>query len=166
MQTTARLNNRVAYLEGNPIILEALYPAGGFMSDCVFCRIIAGELPASKVYEDAHTIAFMDLGQVNAGHVIVAVKPHVENIYGLSDDLAAAVFRTAAKVARAVKSSMKPEGTTLLQANEPAGWQTVFHFHLHVVPRHSNDGLTFSWPAKHPPQHELDRLAEQVRQGF
>jgi histidine triad (HIT) family protein len=136
------------------------------MSSCIFCKIIAGEVPASKVFEDAHTIAFMDLGQVNPGHVIVAVKPHVENIYGLSDDLAAAVFRTAAKVARAVKATMQAEGMTLLQANEKAGWQTVFHFHLHVVPRHDNDGLTFSWPVKNPPTEELNRLAETIRQGL
>ena len=136
------------------------------MTDCVFCKIVAGELPAGKVYEDAQTVAFMDLGQVNPGHVIVAVKPHVENIYGLSDDLAAAVFQTAAKVAKAVKATMQPEGMTLLQANEKAGWQTVFHFHLHVVPRHTNDGLTFTWPAKQPPQQELARLAEQIRHGF
>ncbi|KJS32555.1 MAG: histidine triad (HIT) protein [Desulfatitalea sp. BRH_c12] len=134
------------------------------MSSCIFCKIIAGEVPASKVFEDAHTIAFMDLGQVNPGHVIVAVKPHVENIYGLSDDLAAAVFRTAAKVARAVKATMHAQGMTLLQANEKAGWQTVFHFHLHVVPRHDNDGLTFSWPVKNPPPEELERLAAKVRQ--
>jgi histidine triad (HIT) family protein len=136
------------------------------MSDCVFCKIAAGELPAAKVYEDAQTIAFMDLGQVNPGHVIVAVKPHVENIYTLDDDLAAAVFQTAAKVARAVKTAMRPEGMTLLQANEKAGAQTVFHFHLHVLPRHGEDGVTFTWPAKHPSQEELKRLAEQVKQGF
>ncbi len=136
------------------------------MSDCIFCKIVSGEVPASTVYEDAHTIAFMDLGQVNPGHVIVAVKPHVENIYGLDDALAAAVFRTASRVARAVKASMQAEGMTLLQANEPAGWQTVFHFHLHVVPRYGGDGLTFTWPVKRPPQQELDRLAQQVRQGL
>jgi histidine triad (HIT) family protein len=134
------------------------------MHDCIFCRIVAGKVPASKVYEDAQTLAFMDIGQVNPGHVIVAVKPHVENIYGLNDDLAGAVFRTAARIARAVKEALQPEGMTLLQANEKAGWQTVFHFHLHVVPRRSNDGLAFSWPVKHPPQAELDRLAEEIRQ--
>ncbi len=133
------------------------------MSGCVFCKIVTGELPASKVYEDDATIAFMDLGQVNPGHVIVAVKPHVANIYGLDDTLAAAVFQTAAKVARAVKASMQAEGMTLLQANEPAGWQTVFHFHVHVVPRYKDDGLTFSWPVKSPPQSELDRLAGLVQ---
>jgi histidine triad (HIT) family protein len=139
---------------------------GGTMSDCIFCKIVAGEVPAAKVYEDPLTVAFMDLGQVNPGHVIVAVKPHVENIYGLSDDLAAAAFRAAAKVARAVKVSMQAEGMTLLQANEPAGWQTVFHFHLHIVPRHHNDDLTFTWPVKNPPPEELNRLAQQIRRSL
>jgi histidine triad (HIT) family protein len=139
---------------------------GNSVSDCVFCKIVAGELPATKVYEDAQTIAFMDLGQVNPGHVIVAVKPHVENIYAISDELAAAVFRTAARVAKAVKTAMQPQGMTLLQANEAAGWQTVFHFHLHVLPRHADDGVTFSWPTKNPPREELNRLAEQIKQCF
>ena len=133
------------------------------MTDCIFCRIVTGEVPASKVYEDAHTLAFMDLGQVNPGHVIVAVKPHVENIYGLSPELAAAAFQTAAKVARAAKQTLQPDGMTVLQANEPAGYQTVFHFHLHVLPRHHDDGVTLNWPAKNPPREELDRLAGILR---
>lgn len=136
------------------------------MPACVFCRIVAGEVPASKVYEDDQTVAFMDLGQVNPGHVIVAVKPHVENIYALSDELAAAVFQSATRVAQAVKRTLHPDGMTLLQANEKAGYQTVFHFHLHVLPRHENDGVTFAWPATNPPRGELDRLAAVIRGGF
>ncbi len=133
------------------------------MGDCIFCKIVAGEVPASKVYEDAHTIAFMDLGQVNPGHVIVAVKPHVENIYGLSEELAGAVFQTATRVAKVVKKIMRPDGMTLLQANEPAGFQTVFHFHLHVLPRHADDGVTFTWPARNPSREVLDQLAQTIK---
>jgi histidine triad (HIT) family protein len=136
------------------------------MTDCIFCKIISGEIPSSKVYEDEKTIAFMDAGQVNPGHVIVAVKTHVQNIYGLHTDLAAAVFQAAAKIAKAVKTSMQPTGMTLLQANEKEGWQTVEHFHIHVLPRHPEDGVALTWPAKHPPKDELDRLAEKVKQGF
>jgi histidine triad (HIT) family protein len=136
------------------------------MSDCIFCQLIAGRLPASKVYEDGQVLAFMDAGQVNPGHVIVAVKPHVPTIYSLSPELAAAVFMATVKVARAVKTSMQAEGLTLLQANEKAGWQTVAHFHIHVLPRHGNDGVAFTWPAKHPPREELERLAGLVRQGL
>ena len=132
------------------------------MGDCIFCKIIDGEAPAAVVYEDDNTIAFMDIGQVNPGHVIVAVKPHIQDIYGLSDELAAAVFRTAARIAQAVKKTMQPEGITLLQANEAVGWQTVFHFHIHVLPRHQDDGVTLTWPAKYPTKEELDRLGAQV----
>ena len=136
------------------------------MTGCVFCKIVSGELPSSKVYEDERTIAFMDAGQVNPGHVIVAVKTHVQNIYDLHTDLAAAVFQTAARIAKAVKTSMRPAGMTLLQANEKEGWQTVEHFHIHILPRHPEDGVALTWPAKHPPTGELDRLAEKVKQGF
>lgn len=97
------------------------------MSECVFCKIVSGAIPASMVYEDDLILAFMDQGQVNPGHVIVAVKPH------------------------------------LLQANGAAGWQTVFHFHIHVLPRHPGDGVTVTWPARRPPMEELERLGMQVR---
>ena len=133
------------------------------MDECIFCKIASGEVAAAVVYEDKHTIAFMDIGQVNPGHVIVAVKPHIQDIYTLTDELAASFFQTAARVARAVKKTMQPEGVTLLQANEAVGFQTVFHLHLHVLPRHTDDGVTLTWPAKNPAREELDRLAQQVR---
>ena len=97
------------------------------MQPSVFTKIVNGEIPAAKVYEDEHTIAFMDAGQVNPGHVIVATRRQLETILDLDDDLAAALFRTAARVARAVDRAFKPEGITILQANKPAGWQTVPH---------------------------------------
>src|SRR5437870_11501704 len=101
------------------------------MSDCVFCRIVAKQLPATVVYEDADTLAFMDIGQVNPGHVLVAAKAHAENIYALDDAQAAAVFRGATRVARAIRAAFAPAGLSVYQANgKPAG-QTVFHFHLH-----------------------------------
>ncbi len=133
------------------------------MDECIFCKIASGETAAAVVYEDKHTIAFMDIGQVNPGHVIVAVKPHIQDIYTLTDELAASFFQTAARVARAVKKTMQPEGVTLLQANEAVGFQTVFHLHLHVLPRHTDDGVTLTWPAKNPGREELDRLAQQVK---
>lgn len=136
------------------------------MEQCIFCRIARREVPASLVYEDETTLAFMDIGQVNPGHVIVATKPHVENVYGLDDALAGAVFRTAARVAKAVKKALQPEGMNLFQANEPAGFQSVFHFHIHVLPRHPEDGVKLTWPAKNPPREELDRLAALLRDSL
>ncbi|HXF47650.1 MAG TPA: HIT family protein [Burkholderiaceae bacterium] len=132
------------------------------MQPSVFTRIINGEIPAARVYEDEHTIAFMDAGQVNPGHVIVATRRQLETILDLDDDLAAALFRTAARVARAVDRAFKPEGITILQANKPAGWQTVPHVHLHVLPRHSNDGVELVWPRKNPPLSELQALAARI----
>lgn len=136
---------------------------GRKMDECIFCKIVRGESPANVVYEDDMTLAFMDLGHVNPGHTIVAVKRHIENIYGLDETLAAAVFRTATRIAKVLKKAMQPEGITLLQANETAGWQTVFHFHFHVLPRHPNDGAAITWPAKRPSREELERYAAQVR---
>jgi histidine triad (HIT) family protein len=133
------------------------------MDQCIFCQIIQGDAPASIVYEDEMTLAFMDLRHVNPGHTIVAVKPHIENIYGLDASLAAAVFCTATRLAQALKTAMQPAGMTLLQANEPAGWQTVRHFHVHVLPRHADDGATLTWPMKRPSRETLEQYAAQVR---
>jgi histidine triad (HIT) family protein len=133
------------------------------MSDCVFCKIAEGKIPATKVHENELTLAFMDIGQVNPGHVLVAVKPHVENIFGLDDTLAAAVFQTAARVARAVQKAYAPEGVTLYQANGAAAGQTVFHFHLHIVPRYDKDGMHLAWPAKNPPREQLELNAGRIR---
>jgi histidine triad (HIT) family protein len=133
------------------------------MSDCVFCKIVARQIPATVVHEDADTLAFMDIGQVNPGHVLVACKAHVENVYGLQDAQAAAVFRAAAKVARAIRAAFDPPGLSIYQANgKPAG-QTVFHFHLHVLPRHDADGMQLVWPVKNPPRETLEAYAAQIR---
>ncbi|MDJ0948304.1 MAG: HIT family protein [Alphaproteobacteria bacterium] len=133
------------------------------MAETVFSKIIAGEIPCAKVYEDAHTFAFMDAGQVNPGHVIVATKQPAETILDLDEGLVTALFQTAAKVARAVDAAFQPEGMTLLQANKPAGWQTVPHVHVHVLPRHQDDGVGLTWPRKEPSLDELKALAAEIR---
>lgn len=133
------------------------------MTDCVFCKIVAKQIPATVVHEDEATLAFMDIGQVNPGHVLVACKAHVENIYGLQDAQAAAVFRATARVARAIRAAFNPPGLSIYQANgKPAG-QTVFHFHLHVLPRHDADGMQLVWPVKNPPREKLEQYAAQLR---
>jgi len=133
------------------------------MTDCIFCKIMAKQIPAAVVHEDEATLAFMDIGQVNPGHLLVACKAHVENVYGLDDAQAAAVFRTAARVARAIRAAFNPPGLSIYQANgKPAG-QTVFHFHLHVLPRHDADGMQLVWPVKNPPREKLEEYAAQIR---
>lgn len=130
---------------------------------CIFCRLVQGDIPAARVHEDAHTLAFMDLGQVNPGHVLVALKRHAATLLDITPEEAAAVMVTAQRMAQAVQAAFQPPGLTLLQANGKAGNQTVMHFHLHVVPRHEDDGIALSWPRKDPPFAQLQACAERLR---
>jgi histidine triad (HIT) family protein len=133
------------------------------MADCVFCKIMAKQIPATVVHEDEHTLAFMDIGQVNPGHVLVALKKHAENIFALDDAQAAAVFRSAAKVARAIRGAFEPQGLSVYQANGAAAGQTVFHLHIHLVPRYEGDGMALTWPVKNPPREKLAEYAQKIR---
>lgn len=133
------------------------------MPATIFERIIAGEIPCAKVYEDEHVFAFMDAGQVNPGHVIVATRKPYETILDADDDSLAALMLAAARIARAVQAGFAPEGITILQANRAAGWQTVPHLHLHVLPRHQGDGVALTWPRKEPGLDVLRELAQRVR---
>lgn len=133
------------------------------MSECIFCKIAAKEIPSSVVYEDEHTLAFMDIGQVNPGHVLLAVKRHAENIFALDETQAGAVFRAAARVARAIRDAFEPQGLSVYQANGKAAGQTVFHLHLHLVPRHDDDGMALTWPVKNPPREKLAEYAQRIR---
>ena len=130
---------------------------------CIFCKIVAGDIPAAKVYEDALTVAFMDIGQVNPGHVLVASKRHAVTVLDLTPEEAAAVMQTAQRVAAAVEAAFAPDGITLFQANGAAGGQTVFHFHLHVLPRHTGDGVALAWPRKEPGAQALQTYAAQLQ---
>ena len=134
--------------------------------ECIFCRLVSGEIPCAKVYEDDLTIAFMDIGQVNPGHVLVATKRHAATLFDITAAEAAAVMQTAQQVARAVQVAFDPPGLTLLQANGREGDQTVFHFHMHVVPRHQDDGIALSWPRKDPAPAVLHAYAQQLTEAL
>lgn len=129
----------------------------------VFSRIIRGELPSAKVYEDDLVYAFMDAGQVNPGHVLVATKQPYETLMDADEESAAAMMRAAARIAKAVQAAFQPDGITVLQANKPAGWQTVPHLHLHVLPRYENDGVELTWPRKEPGMEKLREYAAKIR---
>ena len=133
------------------------------MENCVFCKIVARQIPATVVHEDEHTLGFMDIGQVNPGHVLIALKQHVENIFALDGAQAAAAFRAAARVSRAIRAAFAPQGLSVYQANGQAAGQTVFHFHIHLVPRHEADGMQLTWPVKNPPREKLAEYAEKIR---
>ena len=130
---------------------------------CVFCRIVARQLPASVVYEDAEVLGFMDIGQVNPGHVLVALKEHAEDAFALDEAQAGAVYRAATRLARAIRDAFAPQGVSMYQANGAAAGQTVLHFHLHVLPRWENDGMALAWPAKNPPREKLEEYAARIR---
>jgi len=129
----------------------------------VFERLLSGEWPCAKVYEDDLVFAFMDAGQVNDGHVIVATKAPRPTLMDCTEAEAAALMRAAHRIARAVERAFTPEGITLLQANRPAGLQTVPHAHLHVLPRHTGDGVELTWPRKEPGLERLRELAQRIR---
>ncbi len=136
------------------------------MSDCVFCKIVAGQIPSTKVFEDEHTLAFMDLGQVNPGHVLVAVKKHAATVFELEEAQAEAIARAVVKISRALKKTFEPEGLSVYQANGKAAGQTVFHYHVHLLPRHAGDGMELTWPVKNPLREKLEEYAEKIRAGL
>ncbi|WP_406625239.1 HIT family protein [Acidovorax sp. SDU_ACID1] len=131
--------------------------------ECIFCRLVEGAIPAAKVYEDELTCAFMDIGQVNPGHVLVATRQHWTNIFDIPSVQAQAVMATAHRIATAARDAFGCPGLMLFQANGREGEQTVFHFHLHVVPRHADDGVGLIWPRKEPPFSELEKHAQALR---
>ena len=129
----------------------------------IFEKLLSGELPCAKVYEDEWVFAFMDAGQINDGHVIVASKKPYETILDIDDVTTQRLFLVAKKIAHVVQKELQAEGITLLQANQPAGWQSVPHIHVHVLPRYKNDGVELVWPRKEPGIERLKELAQRIQ---
>lgn len=129
----------------------------------IFEKLLSGELPCAKVYEDEWVFAFMDAGQINDGHVIVASKKPYETILDIDDVTTQRLFLVAKKIAHVVQKEFQAEGITLLQANQPAGWQSVPHIHVHVLPRYNNDGVELVWPRKEPGIERLKELAQRIQ---
>jgi histidine triad (HIT) family protein len=113
---------------------------------CIFCAIIGGQAPAEVLFEDEETLVFMDINPANPGHTLVIPKRHVQDIYGMDEEMAAAVMRATVQVAKAIKRALQPDGINLVQSNERAGGQEIFHFHVHVIPRWYGDGLHLARP--------------------
>jgi len=106
----------------------------------------------------------MDLGHVNPGHVLVAVKKHAGSVFELESSQAEAVGRAVLKIAKALKAAFQPEGLSVYQANGKAAGQTVFHYHVHVLPRHAGDGMELTWPIKNPPREQLEAYAAKIKE--
>ena len=111
--------------------------------DCIFCKIIEGEIPSYKVYEDDNVLAFLDITQGTPGHTLVIPKKHVTNVYDLDEQTAADVFKVIPKIANALKIAFNPIGLNIVNNNDQP-LQSVFHFHIHLIPRYKNDGMMLS----------------------
>jgi len=132
-------------------------------SDCVFCKIRDGQIPSVKVFEDDKTFCIMDINPLNPGHCLVITKVHAANLFeSKGDDLAAAIG-TARRVARAIKRVLAPDGLNMLQANGAAAFQSVPHFHLHLIPRWNNDGKGFDWTPQLGDRGETAKTGEALR---
>jgi histidine triad (HIT) family protein len=129
----------------------------------IFEKLLSGELPCAKVYEDDLVFAFMDAGQVNDGHVLVASKKPYETILDVDEETTQRLFLIAKRIAHVVQDVFKAEGITLLQANKDTGWQSVPHIHVHVLPRYKNDGVELVWPRKEPGIERLKELAKLIQ---
>jgi histidine triad (HIT) family protein len=133
---------------------------------CVFCRIVAGEIPSTRVVEDDRTLCFMDINPATPGHCLVIPKVHRENIYSMAEHECLDVMRTTKRVVDAIGATLKPVGLNLLQANGLHAWQTVFHFHVHVIPRYVNDPIKLPWIPRHGDAEEIRRNGERIRSYF
>jgi len=129
------------------------------MSNCIFCSIVEGRLPAFVVYEDTYLLAIMDRYPGTQGHVMVMPKRHVADIYGLNAEEAAALMPLAQKIATKMRDALGMKGINLLQNNGKAAGQEIGHFHLHLIPRYENDGIRMFPKPTDPPLEELERIA-------
>lgn len=128
--------------------------------DCLFCRIVAGEVPSTRVHEDEATVAFMDIAPATDGHVLVVPRDHAADIADIDPEALAACARTAQVIARRAFDALGAEGVNLLNSSREAAWQTVGHFHLHVIPRYAGDPLKLPWA---PAAGDDERIAAAAR---
>lgn len=115
------------------------------MSGCIFCKIIEGEIPSTTVYEDDEFKAILDAFPANKGHVLVLPKKHFENVFSIDEELSARAFKLAGRIAKAMNTLDFAEGINILQNNNSVAGQTVYHFHIHIIPRHKADAVSVSW---------------------
>jgi histidine triad (HIT) family protein len=133
------------------------------MSDCVFCKIRDGQIPSIKIYEDERAFAIMDINPINTGHCLVVTKAHAPTVWDAEPADLQAAIAAAKKVAGALRTAVKPDGLNLLQANGPAAFQSVPHYHLHLIPRWNNDGKGFDWPLVAGDRAQIQAVGERLR---
>jgi histidine triad (HIT) family protein len=131
--------------------------------DCIFCKIVAGEMPAQIVAEDERTVAFMDISPATRGHLLVVPRRHSRDLLEIDREDLDAVMHAAQRMAQRVHERLGADGINLLNARGEAAWQTVFHFHLHVIPRYEDDPLKLPWDPSPGDKDEIARVADELR---
>ncbi len=142
--------------EGDPSLTSKLIAVSDRDPDCLFCKIVAGEIPGQIIAEDERTIAFMDIAPATRGHALVIPRAHAADLLSVGGEDLAAVVRAAQRLASRMKERLGADGVNLLNACGSAAWQTVFHFHIHVIPRYEGDPLKLPWI---PGPGDLDEIA-------
>lgn len=136
------------------------------MKDCIFCKIASGEIQAKTIYEDQDFRAILDLGPATKGHALLIPKTHAANIYELPDDLVAKAFVLCKKIMQKMGTILGCDGYNIVQNNGGAAGQTVFHFHIHLIPRYENDQAGISWKPGTLSEDDTQEILEKVREGF
>lgn len=129
---------------------------------CIFCKIVAGDIPSAKVFQDERCLAFLDIGPLSPGHLLVIPKQHVERIWELNAETASAIAAVLPRLSKAVMEATGAEGCNILQNNGEASGQQVGHLHVHIIPRKAGDGLGYRWPAGSYGEGELDAMRQKV----
>jgi histidine triad (HIT) family protein len=131
--------------------------------DCIFCKVLSGEIPSQKIYEDEHTVAVMDINPWTRGHAVVIPRKHATDIFEIEDGELAAVAIAAKRVAAKMRDTLGCDGVNLLQSNGKAAWQTIFHLHFHVIPRYDDDPLELPTRPQPAKPEELAQVAGEIR---
>jgi histidine triad (HIT) family protein len=131
--------------------------------DCLFCKIVAGEIPSTRVVEDERTVAFMDINPATRGHVLVVPRAHATDLGAVPDEDLAACALTAGRMARRAKEVLGADGVNLMNSWGRDAWQTVFHFHVHVIPRYAGDPLELPWTPSPGDEDEIAEAGEALR---
>ena len=131
--------------------------------DCIFCRIISGEIPSTTIYENSKFKVIMDIAPANKGHVLILPKEHYDNIYDIDTATAGELFELAVMTARALKSVLDCDGMNILQNNGTVAGQTVFHFHMHIIPSYEGDNVNIGWKELSYEDGEMEQLREAIR---
>jgi histidine triad (HIT) family protein len=131
--------------------------------DCIFCQILNGTMPGELVFEDEHTAAFMDIFPWTRGHAVVVPRNHSRNLYEIPDDDLEHTLASAKRLAVQMRDNLGCDGVNLLNSAEPAAWQTIFHFHVHVIPRYKDDPLELPTRPQRAEPEELAKVAAEIR---